>query len=105
MTPFDSPDVLLSAVAPDVLERQLPVYDMVITEHLVVDATNAATYRAAKELDFLTVRSPILAGAMFVRGFPARIRGHVPEPLQHLRLAADPSALPGWLLLGEVTGR
>jgi len=90
---------------PDVLERILPAYDMVITEHLVVVAGTDTTYRAAKDLDFLTVRSPILAVSMFVRGLPARIRGHAPEPMQQLRLAADSLALPGWLLLGDVPGR
>jgi hypothetical protein len=105
MTNVDLTARSVADVMPDVLERLLPVFDMVITEHLVVDAGTDDTYRAARELDFLTVRSPILAAAMFVRGLPAKIRGHGPEPLQQLRLAADSLALPGWLLLGDVPGR
>ncbi len=95
----------LAADVHDLLERYLPVYDVVITEHLVVDAGIEDTYRTAKDLDFLTVRSPLLTASMFVGGLPARLRGHSPEAPPELRRAGDSPGLPGWLLLGEVPGR
>jgi hypothetical protein len=105
MTPVVAPDAPLAAGAHNLLERRLPVYDVVITEHLVIDASTEDTYRAAQELDFLTVRSPLLTASMFVRGLPARLRGHASEAPKELRLAAGSLALPGWLLLGENPGR
>lgn len=91
--------------SPDLLERYLAVYDLAITEHLVVEADAAWAYRAAKELDFLAVRSPLLTASFFVRGLPARLQGHAVEPPPELRLAAGTASLPGWVYLGEVPGR
>lgn len=92
-------------LAPDLLDSYLPVYDIVITEHLVVGADTKDVYRAAKEVDFLKVRSPLLTAAMFVRMLPARLRGHPPEVPPEFRVAADSFGLPGWLLLGKVADR
>jgi len=105
MTTTALADVSFAAGTTDLLDRHLAIYDVVITEHLVVDAGIDDTYRAAKDLDFLTVRSPLLTASMFARGLPARLRGHSPEVPPKLRLAGDSLALPGWLLLGEVPGR
>ena len=88
-----------------VLDRQLAVYDVVLTEHLVVEAEPSAVFEAAKQLDFLSIRAPVVTGLMTLRGVPARLRGRPVEAPSSLRLAADPGALPGWLLLGEVSGR
>jgi hypothetical protein len=89
----------------DLIEHHLPTYDVVITEHLVVEAPADAVYAAARDLDFMTVRSPLLVASMFVRGVPARLRGHTPPKPAALRLASDSAGLPGWLLLGVVPGR
>lgn len=83
------------------LDRSMPVSDLVITEHLVVPAGVAATYDAAADLDFMTVRTPLLAASMLVRGLPARLRGRAEAPPPELRLVgASGPGLPGWLLLG-----
>lgn len=83
------------------LDRSMPVYDLVITEHAVVDATPAATYDAAAALDFMAVRTPLLVASMFVRGLPARLRGRAAEPPPQLHLlGASGPGLPGWIVLG-----
>ncbi len=104
MTNMDSPKVA-PAADQELIERYLPTYDVAITEHVVVEADTERTYRAAGQLDFLTVRSPLLVASLFVRGLPARLRGHAPEPLPELRFADGSASLPGWLFLGEVPGR
>lgn len=91
----------------DLLDARLPTYDVALTEHLTVEADVPAVFRAAHDLDFLTVRTPLLATAFFVRGLPARLFGKPSPELPALRLFADPSSsgLPGWLVLGEVPDR
>jgi hypothetical protein len=42
---------------------------------------------------------------MFVRGLPARLRGHGGAPPAELLLAGDSPGLPGWLHLGDEPGR
>ena len=99
-----TPDQLLTS-AHDVIDGALPVYDVVLTEHLVVNAPPETVFRVAKELDFLTVRSPLVTVLMAARMLPAKLLGRSVEAPQALRLAADPSVLPGWLSLGEVPDR
>src|SRR5262245_5502860 len=82
----------------------LPRFDVSIAAHAIVRADPAATFSAARSLDFLSVRTPLLTAAMWARGVPARITGHAPPPPPRLVLAeGDP--LPGWAVLGEVPGR
>ena len=45
------------SVAHDVIDTRLSIYDVVLTEHLVGDASPATVFRAAKKLVFLTVRA------------------------------------------------
>lgn len=82
-----------------IIDAQLPRYDVVLAAHRLVDASPAATFAAARELDFLTVRTPLLSAAMWLRGLPDRLRRRTPPPLAKLSLA-DGAALPGWLSLG-----
>ena len=42
---------------------------------------------------------------MTARTLPSRLRGKAPAAPIRLRLASEPGALPGWLLLGQVAGR
>ena len=80
------------------IESALPKYDAVIAEHLVVSADPAATYTAARTLDLLTVRTPLLNLSMWLRGLPARLAGRAaPEPP---RVVIEDMNLPGWVLLG-----
>lgn len=104
MTTVDSPH-LASRADEALLDRFLPTYDVVITEHIVVGAGADVTYRAATQLDFLTVHSPLIVASMFLRGLPARLRGHIPQAPPELRFADGSVTLPGWIFLGEVPGR
>ncbi|MEE2030906.1 hypothetical protein [Rhodococcus chondri] len=98
---------MTGAFPTDLLDVHLPAYDVVLTEHLTVEADVATVFRAAQNLDFLTVRTPLLATAFFIRGLPARLSGKPSPELPALRLFADPSSagLPGWLVLGQVADR
>jgi len=83
-----------------IIDREMPVFDVRIAAHLIVDAPPDVVLRAARELDFTTVRTPLLATAMWARGVPDRLRGRAAEPPRRLVLA-EGVGLPGWLMLGE----
>jgi hypothetical protein len=89
----------------DLLDAHLPTYDVVLTEHLVVDADAVTVFEAAKNFDFMTTRSLLVTAMMTARSVPSRLLGRPVVTPQSLMLARDPGALPGWLLLGEVPGR
>lgn len=89
---------------PMIIDEQLPVFDVVIAEHQVVETEPEAAWRAVRDLDFMTVHTPLMDASMWLRGLPDRMRGHQPPPPAELRLA-DSGGLPGWLLLGEREGR
>ncbi len=106
------------AIGPDemLIDEIMPEFDATIVEHLVIDAPPDVVYRAARDMDFLQVHSPIVDAAMFIRGVPdklgRRIRNEPPPPAPPaMRLTdmfdghADPDVLEGWLALGEVPGR
>jgi hypothetical protein len=105
MSTFAASQPSLVAPAVALIDDYLPTYDVAITEHIVVDANLEQTYRATKDLDFLTVRSPLLTASMFVRGLPMRLRGHGSAPPLQLHLTGDNPELPGWLHLGDVQER
>ena len=69
VTPMDAGRTLL--------ESAMPTYDVVIAAHLVVAADPPTTFTAARELDLLTVRTPLLTVSMWLRGLPARWSGRV----------------------------
>jgi hypothetical protein len=77
-----------------IIDREMPVYDVTIIEHLVVQADPEATLRAAESLDFMAVRTPLLDVAMWARGLPDRIRGRALPAPTRLTLAQGGS-LPG----------
>ena len=82
-----------------ILDDVMPAADATIAEHVVVHADGATTFAAARDLDFLRVRTPILVAAMWVRGLPARVTGHA-EPVPPTLVLSEES-MPGWILLGE----
>ncbi len=86
-----------------IIDEQLPVYDVVVAEHGVVDADPMTTLAAARDLDFLTVRTPLLVAAMWLRGVPDRLRHRAQPPPARLTLAGG-VGLPGWLSLGQREG-
>jgi hypothetical protein len=85
------------------IDDALPAFDVVISEAIVVEADTTATYEAARALDFLRVRTPLLAAAFWARGLPEKFGRQPMKPPARLVIAAgDP--LPGWVLLGERRG-
>jgi hypothetical protein len=64
-----------------IIDLQLPEYDVVLAVHKIVGADLATTFAAARELDFLTVRTPLLNTAMWLRGLPDRLRHRTAPPL------------------------
>ena len=96
------PDVNTEHAA-SVIDRELEAFDVVIVESIVVDADVTTTYEAARALDFLRVRTPLLDAAFWVRGLPERLGRKPVKPPARLVLA-DGDPLPGWLVLGERRG-
>jgi hypothetical protein len=81
------------------IDSMMPMCDAVIVENVIVAADPATTYQAARTLDLLTVRTPLLTAAMWLRGLPARLLGRSAPPPPQLVIADG--GLPGWLVLGE----
>lgn len=86
------------------IESAMPRFDTVIAEHVVVRASPATTFRVARALDFLSVRTPVLTASMWIRGLPSRLLGKPATPPPALVFTENSAPLPGWLLLGERTG-
>jgi hypothetical protein len=86
------------------IESVMPTFDTAITEHIVVAADPGATFEAARTLDLLTVRTPLVSASMWIRSLPVRLFGRDTPPLLRL-VIGEGLGLPGWLLLGEQTGR
>lgn len=83
------------------IESAMPTYDVSIVEHIIVRADPSTTFAAARTLDLLTVRSPLLDLSMWLRGLPARVGGAAaPPPVPGLVIGED-MGLPGWTFLGE----
>ena len=88
---------------PMILDEQLPAFDVTIAVHHVVAADPRTTWQAARDLDFLSVHTPLTDLSFWLRGLPARLRREPPPPLTSLRPGQD-GGLPGWLSLGEQEG-
>ena len=89
----------------DLLDLHLPAYDVVLTEHITVDADPATVFEVAKDFDFMSTRSRLVTTLMTARALPSRVLRRPLATPQSLRLARDSGALPGWLVLGAVPGR
>jgi len=86
------------------IDQFMPRWDVSIAAHAIVRRDPAVAFRAAADLDFMAVHTPLLNLAMRARGLPARMTGRASEPPRRLVLAkGDP--LPGWLVLGETPDR
>lgn len=86
-----------------IIDEMLPEHETAINVSLVVGADPDATYRAVRDLDLMTVRTPLLTASMWLRGLPDRMSKRAPTPPAQLTLA-DGAGLPGWLFLGETPG-
>ncbi len=89
----------------DLLDAHLPTYDVVLTEHLVVEADTDTVFAAAKNFDFTTTRSRLVTALMTARALPSRVLGRPVETPPALMLARDSGEVPGWVVLGEIPGR
>jgi hypothetical protein len=89
---------------PMLIESAVPAFDALIDEHVVVAADPATTYRAARAIDLLTVRTPLLVASMWLRGLPARLSRKAAPPPPRL-VVAENVGPPGWLPLGEQSNR
>ncbi len=96
------------------IDEVMAEFDATIAEHVVVDAPPGVVYQAARDMDFLGVRSPVVDTAMFLRSLPdkiaRRMRREPPPPAADaMRLSdmfdGEPGGLEGWLAVGEVPGR
>lgn len=86
-----------------IIEGAMPTFDAAIATHVIVAADAETTYEAARTLDLLTVRTPLLVASMWIRALPTRLLGRAAPPLP--RLVVANGGLPGWLLLGERQGQ
>jgi hypothetical protein len=87
---------------PLIIDQQMPQYDKAIAEHRIVDASPSMVFEAARDLDFMTVHTPLLDAAFWVRSRPARLRGRLEPAPPQVRLTGGPEGgMPGWMLLGE----
>jgi len=86
------------------IDALMPAWDASIAAHGIVRADPGRAFRAARDLDFLSVHSPLLAASMWVRGLPDRLSGRPSVAPPRLVLSAG-DELPGWLVLGEQPGR
>jgi hypothetical protein len=89
----------------NLLDAQLPVYDVVLTEHLVIDAEPEVVFAATKNFDFLSTDARLVTALMKLRTVPSRLHGRPVSTPPTLFLARDPGVIPGWVVLGEVPGR
>lgn len=94
------------------IDRYLPEYDFTIVEFGKVEAPAPTTWQAARNLDFMTVRSPLIDAAMFLRGIPERLGRTEPTEmpatmtLDGLVAASETGeSADGWVALGEQPGR
>jgi hypothetical protein len=94
--------VKLNVMAVMLLDTIMPTYDVTLAEHAVVHADRSTTFSAARDLDFLRVRTPVLVAAMWVRGLPARLTHQIETVPPTLVLSEE--TMPGWLVLGERPG-
>jgi len=86
-----------------IIDERMPRYDVVCRAHEVASADPQTTWRAARELDFMTVHTPLMDTAMWVRGLPVRLR-RKPQPAPARLSLASGADLPGWLSMGGREG-
>ncbi|MEV5410197.1 hypothetical protein AB0K60_15350 [Thermopolyspora sp. NPDC052614] len=83
-------------------------YDFSRLEHIVVEAPTDATYRAARELDLMSVGGPLVKALMWARELPHRLPGRLgrrPAPPRPERATLDDlDSGTDWVLLGERPG-
>jgi hypothetical protein len=98
------------------IDEFLPDFDETIIEHVVIDAPPGAVFRTVRDMDFLSIHSPVMDAATFVRMLPDRVGRRIrrkppPPPPPAMRLAdlfegsVESDVLEGWVPLGEEASR
>src|SRR3954454_17627300 len=86
------------------IDEFMPRWDVSIAAHAIVRRDPAVAFRAAADLAFMAVHTPLLNLAMRAPGLPARMTGRASEPARRLVLAkSDPA--PGWRMRAEAPDR
>lgn len=79
-------------------------FDFSRVEHIVVRAPTDATYRAARELDLMTVGGPLMKALMWARDMPRRLRRKPAPPWPERATLDDLDSGGDWVLLGDRPG-
>lgn len=93
------------AVEPLLLDEIQPTFDETIAAHTIVDALPDVVFATARNLDFLSVRTPLLSASMWVRGLPVKLLGRPEPPPPSKMVLGGEGGLPGWMVLRERPGR
>ncbi len=90
------------------IDRYLPHFDVTVIEHTVIDADVATSWAALTDFDLMTISTPLLQAATFVRDIPTKVgawsgrsRPPAAEPPE-LKLGGGGPGLEGWLGLGQI---
>jgi hypothetical protein len=99
-------DVSFGATEPLLLDAVQNHFDESIAAHAIVDAPPTETFQAALDLDFLSVRTPLLTASFLARDLPSRLLGRPrpPVPPRMTLSGREGEGLPGWMVLGERPG-
>jgi len=97
------------AAGPLLLDGVLPEFRFTRLETVAVTAGPAAVYRAARELDLLSVHSPLFDAVLWARSLTDRVRNRRPPQLPSIRVAdlfdASAKGSQPWVGIGEIPGR
>ncbi|MET7617824.1 hypothetical protein [Streptomyces sp. NPDC005408] len=108
---MDADPTTSTAAAPLLLDRALPDFRFTRLECVMIDAAPPVVYEATRDLDLLTIQSPLFDLVMWARGVPDRLRRRpLPAPttmrVADLFDAADKHEQDQpWVALGETPER
>jgi hypothetical protein len=80
---------------PLLIDEIQDVFDVTIAAHAIVNASISRTYAVARELDFLSVRSPLLAASVWARALPMKVLGRPAPPRPDKMSLGDEMGIPG----------
>ena len=106
------PDALTIA-SPSMLliDDYLPQFDTTRREHLIVRGEPAAVFDEVRNLDLLSLHSPLLDAVMWLRALAEKLPGRKPTEVPSIRLgglfdeAVAPTTEQPWVPLAERKGR
>jgi hypothetical protein len=95
--------------SPLLLDAVLPRFQFTRLETIMVAADRAAVYAAARDLDLLSIHSPLFDMVVQARGLVDRMLRRTPPRLPSVRVAdlfdAPPTTEQPWIGLGAAPGR